>query len=332
MPPSAAIDVVDIALKATTAYDRPDLGIRLQQARSRLVADGVRVLVVGEFKQGKSQLINAVVNAPVCPVDDDIATTVPTIVRHAQEPGVTLVRESDDGEGHAERRQASIDRIADHVSDWGNPSNRQRLSYVEVGIPRSILATGLTLVDTPGVGGLGSMHGAATMAVLPTADAVLFVSDAAGEYTATELEFLEQAMRVCPTVVCVLTKSDLYPEWRRIAELDRRHLAAAGVEAELVPVSSTLRLHAVRTDDHTLNGESGFPKLLDLLRGRILARSEQLARHAAAHDVLAVTEQLSTTMGAELAALQDPARAQAVVAELARAQQRVDQLRQQSAR
>ena len=39
------------------------------------------------------------------------------------------------------------------------------------------------LVDTPGVGGLGSAHGAATMAALPSADAVLLVSDAAQEYT-----------------------------------------------------------------------------------------------------------------------------------------------------
>ena len=38
-----------------------------------------------------------------------------------------------------------------------------------------LLATGLVLVDTPGVGGLGSAHGAATMSALPTADAVLLV-------------------------------------------------------------------------------------------------------------------------------------------------------------
>jgi hypothetical protein len=326
---SDAIHVVDVALRATTAYDRPDLGARLGHARRRLDADGVRVLVVGEFKQGKSQLINAIVNAPVCPVDDDIATTVPTVVRHAEEPEVTLVREADGG---TQRRSAPIDRLADFASDSGNPGNREGLSHVEVGIPRSVLATGLTLVDTPGVGGLGSMHGAATMTALPTADAVLLVSDAAGEYTASELEFLDQARRVCPTVACVLTKTDLYPEWRRIAELNRGHLAAAGVEAELVPVSSTLRLHAVRTDDQELNGESGFPELLGLLRERILASAEQLACRAAAHDVLAVTEQLSTTMGAELAAQQDPARAQAVVAELTRAQQRADQLRERSAR
>ena len=88
----AAVDLVDLALKATAAYGRPDLGARLAQTRKRLVDPNVRVLVVGEFKQGKSQLVNALVNAPVCPVDDDVATAVPTVVRHADTVQVALVR------------------------------------------------------------------------------------------------------------------------------------------------------------------------------------------------------------------------------------------------
>src|SRR5918911_1702591 len=90
-----AVALVDLALKATTAYQRPDLARRLQQTRNRLADPNVRVLIVGEFKQGKSQLVNALVNAPVCPVDDDIATAVPTVVRYAETPGVTLVREGE---------------------------------------------------------------------------------------------------------------------------------------------------------------------------------------------------------------------------------------------
>jgi hypothetical protein len=59
-------------------------GRRLRQARARLLDDQVRVLVVGEFKQGKSMLVNSLVSAPVCPVFDDIATAVSTVVRYAR--------------------------------------------------------------------------------------------------------------------------------------------------------------------------------------------------------------------------------------------------------
>lgn len=327
----AAVDLVDLALKATAAYQRPDLAARLTHTRTRLVDPDVRVLVVGEFKQGKSQLVNALVNAPVCPVDDDVSTAVPTVVKHAETTTVTLVREGA-GDGPAERTEVPAARLAEYVSEAGNPGNRAALSYAEVGLPRKLLAGGLVLVDTPGVGGLGSAHGAATMSALPGADAVLLVSDAAQEYTGPELEFLGAAMKLCPNVACVLTKTDLYPHWRRISELDRGHLGDAGVRAELFPVSSMLRLHAARTQDTALMDESGFRELVNFLLRKVVARSDELDRRSTSQDVLAVAEQLGTGFRAELAAQENPERAGALVAELQRAKGRADDLKERSAR
>ena len=93
MTNSAPVQAVDLALAAVERHDRPDLQARLRATRARLVDEQVRVLVVGEFKQGKSMLVNALVGAPVCPVFDDVSTSVPTVVRHADTVTVTLVRE-----------------------------------------------------------------------------------------------------------------------------------------------------------------------------------------------------------------------------------------------
>jgi Dynamin family len=328
----AAIDLVDLALKATTAYERPDLGARLQQSRRRLADPNVRVLVVGEFKQGKSQLVNALVNAPVCPVDDDIATAVPTVVRHAETTDVTIVREGSSPDAPAERTPIPASRIAEYVSEAGNPGNKAMISWVEIGLPRKILAGGLVLVDTPGVGGLGSAHGAATMSALPSADAVLLVSDAAQEYTEPELEFLSAAMKLCPNVACVVTKTDLYPHWRRIMELDRGHLRTAGIQADAFPVSSMLRLHAARTQDADLVDESGFRPLVEFLLRRVVAQADDLARRSTSQDVLAIADQLATGMKAELAVQQDPEQLESLVAELTRAKARADELKQRSSR
>jgi len=296
-------------------------------ARGRLLDPEVRVLVVGEFKQGKSLLVNSLVDAPVCPVDDDLATAVPTLVRFAPEPSVVLI-----GDDERQRRTVPIDQLAQHVSEAGNPGNRERLRYAEVGVPRTVLSGGLCLVDTPGVGGLDSAHGASTMAVLPTADAVILVSDAAQEYTGPELDFLRQAMKMCPNVLCVLTKTDLYPQWRRIVGLNRGHLAAADVDADLIPVSSTLRQHAIRTQDASLNEESGFPELIARLRNDILGQAAELADRSVANDVVSVTVQLASSMQAELAAHRDPSHAEDLIAELTRARARADALKERSAR
>ena len=332
---SQAIQTVELALRATDAYQRPDLAVRARQALQRLHNPRVRVLVVGEFKQGKSMLVNALVNAPICPIDDDISTSVPTVVRFAHQPSATVIRGAwggGDADEREERFEVPIEQLASHVSEAGNPGNHAGLKYAEARLPRDILADGLELVDTPGVGGLASVQGAATMAMLPSADAILLVSDAAAEYSRPELEFLRQAILVCPNVACVLTKIDLYPRWQWIAELDRRHLRTAGIDAALLPVSSMLRLHALRGRDQALNAESGFPALVTFLRERVLGQSEQLANRAAANDVVTITAQLATSMRAELAACEDPEQAAKLVAELEQASQRADDLRDRSAR
>jgi GTPase Era involved in 16S rRNA processing len=330
-----AVSLVDLAIKATSAYGRPDLGKRLQATRGRLADPNVRVLIVGEFKQGKSQLVNALVNAPVCPVDDDIATAVPTVVKYAEAAGVTLVRESQSDSGEplpAQRTEVPIEQLAQYVSEAGNPGNRHQLSYAEVGLPRRLLEGGLVLVDTPGVGGLGSSHGAATMGALPRADAVLLVSDAAQEYTAPELEFLAAARQLCPNVACVITKTDLYPHWRRIVELDQGHLRVVGESPRVFPVSSTLRLHALRTEDTPLMEESGYVELIHYLQRDVVGHADDLDRRSVSQDVLAVSEQLAASMQSELIAQEDPEKAAGLIEQLKEAKQKADDLRQRSAR
>jgi hypothetical protein len=337
---SDVAELIEAASILTGARHRADLTARLNATAARLVDDRVRVLVIGEFKQGKSQLVNALVRARVCPVDDDIATSVPTAVSYADEPTVTLVKHSPRDPGDdpdqppptlTERTEVPLAELAEHVAHAGNPANREGLSQVEVGLPSAFLQSGLELVDTPGVGGLGSVRATATLAALPSADAVLLVSDAAQEYTGAEIEFAKHAVRLCPNLTCVLTKIDLYPEWRRIHALNVEHLARAGIEAEVVPVSSTLRWLALEHNDNDLNVESGFPQLATLL-SEIVADAEALTGRVVANSVLRVTEQLSGGLNAELGAAENPKTIEAITRDLRESRSRVAALRDRSAR
>jgi gas vesicle protein len=333
---SARVDetvaLVDTALAATAAYDRDDLAPRLRAARERLTDPVLRVLVVGEFKQGKSSLVNAVLNTDVCPVDDDVATSVPTLLRFAEEPTATAWHEADGG-GRPVAEAVPVDRLADHVSEVGNPDNERRLRLVEVGLPRRLLQQGLSLVDTPGVGGLGSAHGAVTVAALPTAEAVLLVTDASQELTAPELRFLGRARELCPTVTVALTKTDLYPEWRNVADLDRDHLDEQGFgEVAVLPVSSSLRRHALRTRDAAVNEESGFDRLVGYLRDEVLGAGERLSVRAAANAVQSTAHRLGERLTSEREALADPRSVDRVRDELERARAGAERLRSESAR
>jgi hypothetical protein len=327
-----ALETLDLAIQGTRAYEREDLAERLASARRLLTDSTVMVHVVGEFKQGKSSLVNALLMAPICPVDDDIATAVSTEVRYAEKVCASASFESLEGSDGAGWTEAiSPSEIAAYVSEAGNPGNTRRLRSVTVGIDRPLLASGLALVDTPGVGGLGSIQNAAALSTLPQSHAVLFVSDASQELTAAELRFLGTVQDLCPTVVMILSKTDLYPHWEQVLRLDRAHLERRQIALEVLPLSSEVRGRAARTSDQEMNNESGFPPLVRRL-GEVVTNAERLALDAVTAHVISAVNQLEIVARAHRAALIDPEALDALIGELTAAKQRADSLRERSAK
>ena len=296
---------------------RPDLAERVAARRDRLADPRVMVVVAGEFKAGKSSLVNALVDADVCPVDDDVATAVPTLVRFAPQPGFQV--RGADGEDDGPQ---PLDRLAELATERGDPAARRGVQALEVGVPSPLLRDGLVLVDTPGVGGLGSAYASATMTALATAHAVLFVSDASQEYTGPELEFLAAARRACPDVVPVLTKVDVVPAWRTVRDRNDGWLAQAGLAGGAVATSSALRREGRRRDRDDLRAESGLDDLVGRLGGVVDGFRRSLAV-AAADDVRAVVGQLAAPVRAEQDALADPV---ATIEALERAAERAEEL------
>lgn len=325
-----ALSVVELGIRAATAYSRPDLEKRLVLTRKRLSDPAFHVFVIGEFKQGKSSLVNALLNAPICPVDDDIATAVPTAIRYGDPPSAAVLFDPG-GDGEAEREpereQIPVDQVARYVTEASDAAEERRIQSVEVSLPRKLLSDGLVIVDTPGVGGLGSAHSAATVGALPMADAVVFVSDASQEFSGPELEFLQTALQMCPNVVCVMTKIDFYPAWRKIRDINLEHLERHGIDAEILCVSSALRIHALRTNDRELNRESGFPALANYLQNKIAADAERLSVRAAANDVVAVATMLESQFRSERQALDNPEQAQQMVDNLTEAKAKAERLK-----
>ena len=79
-------ELLALTARAAGAYGRTDLADKLENLAPRLAPTTAKVLVAGEFKAGKSSLVNALIGADVCPVDDDVATSVLTVVGAASSP------------------------------------------------------------------------------------------------------------------------------------------------------------------------------------------------------------------------------------------------------
>ncbi|HEX9888898.1 MAG TPA: dynamin family protein [Nitriliruptorales bacterium] len=318
------LDALERLQALAGSCDRGDLAATVASAAARLRRPSTVVAVVGQFKEGKSSLVNALVGVDACPVDDDLATAAVTLVHHAEQRTAVVRRRDEEGQPLVET--VAPDRVRDLATEAGNPDNHLGVERVDLGVPSGLLADGLAFVDTPGMGTVGAGHTAATLAFLPFADALLFVTDASTELTAPELDFLHDAVARCPTVLVCLTKIDLYPSWRRIEELNRGHLDAAGIGADAVAVSARVCAVARERDDPELLDESGVPALTLRLRTDIAQTARAQATAAAAATAHSVAAQLRDAAEDELAILTDPARLEATRTQLADVRARLAEL------
>lgn len=330
-----ATKIHQVAVSAATLFNevgRTDLADRLHAAVQRDRDHGCTIVVVGEFKMGKSSLVNAIVNAPLSPVDDDVATAKPLRVHYADEPSASVMYRLLEDETENRVRQISIDEVESYMLEPPSAPDSAECALVNIGLPRKLFASGMSLIDTPGVGGLGSTHSALTLGVLSMADAALFVSDAAQELTAPELEFLDMVREVCPTMAMVMPKVDFYPHWRRIDELNQAHLAARRATMPVFPVSSTLRQIAIAQNNAALNEESGFKELVAHLRDDFEKETTLRSQVELCTTTGETLADLRSQLTSEAAILADPEAAGSRMAELEEQCEEAENLRSRAAR
>jgi hypothetical protein len=167
------------------------------------VAEGLfYVACVGQFKRGKSTLINALIGVPLLPAGVIPVTAVITIVRYGDAIGARVFFE----DGRSENVEPST--IAGYISEERNPENVKAVRAVEVAAPSELLASGMCLVDAPGLGSTFQQNTETTRAFLPHIDAALVVLGADPPISGEEADVAEEIAREVPQMLFVLNKAD----------------------------------------------------------------------------------------------------------------------------
>jgi replication fork clamp-binding protein CrfC len=323
------VELIDHTQKIAELNERGDLVERMARARVRITDPQIRVVIAGQLKQGKSQLLNSLLNVPVARVGDDETTVLATVVSYSEQASARLIVARPDG-AEPEVIEISPADIQKDLRRAPQAGGRQVLR-LEVTAPSPLLKNGLAFVDTPGVGGHGQPHLSATLGLLPDADAMLMVSDTSQEFTEPEMTFVRQAYEICPLATIVATKTDLYPHWREIIDANNRHLQRAGLPVGIIPVSSLLRSHAVQLNDKELNDESNFPAIVKFLGDRVLSRENDRVRDHVLAEIRSAAEHLTLTLDSELSAFKDPDAQQRLKEELERRKDEAQEALQQTA-
>jgi GTP-binding protein EngB required for normal cell division len=168
----------------------------------RLAEGRFFVACVGQFKRGKSTLLNALIGQPVLPVGVVPVTSAVTILRHGPVTGARVFFASG-----ASITVAPAD-LAAYVAEEHNPENAKGVAVVEVSLPSPLLASGMCLVDTPGLGSVFAGNTAVTRQFLPHVDAALVVLGADPPISGDELALVEAVAKQTRALVVVLNKAD----------------------------------------------------------------------------------------------------------------------------
>lgn len=196
------------------------------------------VACLGQFKRGKSTVVNALVGEPILPSGVAPVTSVVTVVRFGERRARVRL-------GPSEWLEVAAEDLGLFVAERENPENAKGVTAVEVFCPSPLLEHGLCLVDTPGIGSVFAGNTQETRAFVPHVDAAVVVLGGDPPISGEELALVDEVSKTVRDVVFLLNKADrLSPEELREARGFTESVLAArrGAPALLLEVSALERL------------------------------------------------------------------------------------------
>ena len=174
----------------------------LQELEQKQAAREVSISVLGQFKRGKSSLINAMLGEELLPVGIIPLTTVVTELRF----GPRFRGQVCFADGSI--REIGPEELRGYCSEQENSGNHKNVRVVRLWTPGHPFGEGVVLVDTPGVGSVYRNNTDATFDYLIHSDAVLFLLSVDSPVSRTEQEFLIKVREYAPKFYFAVNKAD----------------------------------------------------------------------------------------------------------------------------
>ena len=273
------------------------VAIEANELAERLAEGRFFVACVGQFKRGKSTLIGALIGESILPTGFVPVTAVPTVIRYGSTRSARI--RAADGTW----REIALHELEEYVSEEHNPENIKQIAGAEVFVPSRLLATGMCLVDTPGLGSVFSGNTATTQAFIPHIDAALVVTGSDPPLAGEELALVESVAQHVEHLIVVLNKADKASAPERAAAIAfTQRLLAKRLHrpSELIfEISATERLEK-------RGPERDWGKLVDALQRLVQDSGRELIQSAGERGIQRLSEELLAIVCEERDALLRP--------------------------
>ncbi|HLF35792.1 MAG TPA: dynamin family protein [Cyclobacteriaceae bacterium] len=164
----------------------------------------VYLSVLGQFKSGKSSLINSIIGESILPVGVVPVTAIVTRLIFGYEPGL-IIRYINGKESHFD-----ISELPAYVTEKLNPENVKEVAQAIVEHPSLEPFKNISLVDTPGLGSLYRHNDEAAKQWLPFTGMAIVTISAERPLSEEDITLLKGIVQYCPETALIITKADLF--------------------------------------------------------------------------------------------------------------------------
>jgi predicted GTPase len=234
---------------------------QLSVIEDKIQSKQFNLVVIGQFKRGKSTLINALIGKDILPSSVLPLTSIVTIINYGEQKAVVCFKDG-------LCKNIELNEISFFVTEKYNPNNKLNVEYVEIFYPADFLKNSVRIIDTPGIGSVYEHNSDVSYQFLPKADASLFVLSPDPPITQSEIEFLKDAQKYIDKFFFLLNKIDNFKpnELKEIIEFNRLIIEnLVSKKVDIIDISAKLALEAKLESNKEKQEQSNIEKLYNKL-------------------------------------------------------------------
>jgi len=274
-----------------------------EELREKIQNNEFNLVVLGQFKRGKTSLINALLGAEILPVAVVPLTSIATILKYGEALRIKVFL----ADGTV--KEIRHEHLAEYVTEKGNPKNEKNVQEVVITYPSLYLKDGVRLIDTPGVGSIYQHNTDIAYQYLPKSDTALFLLSVDQPVSQAELDFLKDVKEYSNRIFFLQNKAD----YVRLEDLNESIAFSKKViedamncDVKIFPISAKLALDGKLSRSKDLLEKSFLPELEKILNAFLMEEKGKVLILSVSNTLLRILSQAMLELELEVKSLTIP--------------------------
>jgi GTPase Era involved in 16S rRNA processing len=278
-------------------------GCPCEGLRDKVLNNVFNLVVLGQFKRGKTSLINALLGAEILPTAVVPLTSIATILKYGEALRVKVIMTD------SSVKEIKPENLWQYVTEKGNPKNEKNVQEVIVTYPSPYLKDGVQLIDTPGVGSVYQHNTDVAYQYIPRSDAALFLLSVDQPVSRAELDFLKDVREYSDRIFFLQNKADYVNTEdlnESIAFSKQAIKENIGSDVRIFPVSAKLAFEGKISGSNDLLERSFLPKFEQELNKFLMEEKGKVLILSVTNTLMRVLSQAMLEIELEMKSLETP--------------------------